>query len=1290
MIKDQFSKKTEDRPVDLTVQKSVRKISLMSFFPSIKSIKFLKAIFIFVFVFGFVVAVGFAMWQNYFSSSKAATGGNTTNSSTNLSIESSIVGSSPTLEGESWDNVIDQDIEGNDGTVTAERSVKYPYVTIKLPGSSLSTIHKINILTDTNIGNQRRWLKGFRFQLSKDGKSFVTAVGKSVPQQSGFHTFVLSGENTASHVKLILDSNYGDATYIQVGELEIWGTNSSSTQCTRDPWQDGGCGQGGCASDQMYQTRTVSPAGCDATSQCIAHTSCQKSKYTLTVNKTGSGSGTVTSNPAGISCGTDCSESYDQNTSVTLTAAAFSDARFIGWSGACSGTNTTCTVVMDQNKTVTAQFDSQSSQTPVNLSPRGVITSSSLAFEGEDWDNLIDSDIYDGDTPDAWNGTVTASKSSNVFAVIDLRGTYDISKIKLLTDTGVGLSSRWAKDFRIQVSNDAKMYSTVLTAVKKNTSGFQEYAISPSATASHVKLILDSNYGDATYIQVGELEIWGTNSSSTQCTRDPWQDGGCGQGGCASDQMYQTRTVSPAGCDATSQCIAHTSCQKSKYTLTVNKTGSGSGTVTSNPAGISCGTDCSESYDQNTSVTLTAAAFSDARFIGWSGACSGTNTTCTVVMDQNKTVTAQFDQAGACKPLERGMSGMSRVTIPTIPYQPFNQPFKDPVFGTVITRVTDASTFLSNNPSNDMARHEYATIQAFNADGTRTIIQTRNGSFFVYDLRTLTVGMHIPRSSDPEVQWHPTNPDIFYYRFGNEFRKVNISERTIVTLRTFSEYQRVSSGEEQSISNDGRYYALIGYVTEGTTQVPKDLFVYDVINNVVSQKVPAEGKNLNSADISPLANYALAIAEDGIRVYNFDKTTGALTFKSKFYREQHSDVTVDDNGKEVIIIDGAVLDSSTRDILKFDLSSDNPTPQVVLSNIGWLNSHHISCRNVDLPGWCLISTYDERQDDPILTREIFWLKIDGSGEVRRIAHHHSSRSAKSYFAEPHATSNLDGTKVIFASSWGNNDIEAYIIDLCSSGSGASDPGTDETPPEFISGGNPPSGFDVQPRSVSSGGPTVSWNVRDDTALSRGEVFRARFAVGECDGTRMSGCQWSMIQSITAPSNPWQGSWVDTTLNDQPDGDYWYGMHVFDHAGNERNEPSPVKVTRSGGVWPTEINLVASSVTASPLTVSVGSTVSLGGKITNTGNVSSGKNTNARYCYGVAKPDDCLTKASGTVIGTNTVPSLAPDESYNPSRTWRPASPGVYEIVLCADSDHAITESKESDNCTQTPVTVTVQ
>ncbi|MCB1767197.1 MAG: DUF642 domain-containing protein [Candidatus Competibacteraceae bacterium] len=92
--------------------------------------------------------------------------------------------------------------------------------------------------------------------------------------------------------------------------------------------------------------------------------------YTLTVSKAGTGSGTVTSNPSGIDCGADCSESYAANTLVTLTAkpssfdvkplSTGSQQVFTGWSGACSGTNLSCTVTMNAAKNVTATFTSGS------------------------------------------------------------------------------------------------------------------------------------------------------------------------------------------------------------------------------------------------------------------------------------------------------------------------------------------------------------------------------------------------------------------------------------------------------------------------------------------------------------------------------------------------------------------------------------------------------------------------------------------------------------------------------------------------------------------------------------------------------------------------------------------------------------------------------------------------------------------------------------------------------------------------------------------------------------------
>ena len=70
-----------------------------------------------------------------------------------------------------------------------------------------------------------------------------------------------------------------------------------------------------------------------------------KTKKTLTVSKAGAGSGTVTSNPAGINCGGDCSQAYDHGTTVQIIAAPSIDSTFAGWGGAsdCLDGNVTMT-----------------------------------------------------------------------------------------------------------------------------------------------------------------------------------------------------------------------------------------------------------------------------------------------------------------------------------------------------------------------------------------------------------------------------------------------------------------------------------------------------------------------------------------------------------------------------------------------------------------------------------------------------------------------------------------------------------------------------------------------------------------------------------------------------------------------------------------------------------------------------------------------------------------------------------------------------------------------------------
>ncbi len=93
------------------------------------------------------------------------------------------------------------------------------------------------------------------------------------------------------------------------------------------------------------------------------------------------------------------------------------------------------------------------------------------------------------------------------------------------------------------------------------------------------------------------------------------------------------------------------------YTLSIVPTGSG--TISSSPAGISCGTNgstCSTSFLSGSLITLTSVADSGSLFTGWNGACTGTGA-CTVNMTQAQTVGATFVIAvinGSCGSSDKG------------------------------------------------------------------------------------------------------------------------------------------------------------------------------------------------------------------------------------------------------------------------------------------------------------------------------------------------------------------------------------------------------------------------------------------------------------------------------------------------------------------------------------------------------------------------------------------------------------------------------------------------------------
>ena len=112
-------------------------------------------------------------------------------------------------------------------------------------------------------------------------------------------------------------------------------------------------------------TQQIPASGLDASGSGSGGT------FTLQVTKNGAGTGTVTSSPSGISCGTTCSRSFSGGTAVTLTAVPASGSVFAGWSGGgCTGTGS-CTVQINNSMTVTAAFNTSAPPSPA---PSGTFT----------------------------------------------------------------------------------------------------------------------------------------------------------------------------------------------------------------------------------------------------------------------------------------------------------------------------------------------------------------------------------------------------------------------------------------------------------------------------------------------------------------------------------------------------------------------------------------------------------------------------------------------------------------------------------------------------------------------------------------------------------------------------------------------------------------------------------------------------------------------------------------------------------------------------------------------------
>ncbi|MEI6696278.1 MAG: hypothetical protein WCO13_09425 [Bacteroidota bacterium] len=149
--------------------------------------------------------------------------------------------------------------------------------------------------------------------------------------------------------------------------------------------------------------------------------------YTLTISKTGADGvgGRITSSPAGIDCGSTCSYLFPAGTTVVLTSTPIASATFSGWSGAATGTSSTASIDMTNNKSVAARFTysltvskTGSGSGTVTSTPAGISCGATCAAS-YDAGSLVSlsASAAPGSVFSGWSGAATGTSTSNAISM---------------------------------------------------------------------------------------------------------------------------------------------------------------------------------------------------------------------------------------------------------------------------------------------------------------------------------------------------------------------------------------------------------------------------------------------------------------------------------------------------------------------------------------------------------------------------------------------------------------------------------------------------------------------------------------------------------------------------------------------------------------------------------------------------------------------------------------------------------------------------------------------------------
>jgi hypothetical protein len=155
------------------------------------------------------------------------------------------------------------------------------------------------------------------------------------------------------------------------------------------------------------------------------------SEYQVAITKSGDGSGSVTSSPARINCGSTCSGAFTAGSTIALSNIPDEYSQFNGWSGACNGTGA-CSITATADKNVSASFSKDTAH-KARIGASNYFPTLALAYQS--------ASAVSSDTIQAWGTEFTENlicdAAKNVILSGGFNGDYSPSSSKYTSLHGV-------------------------------------------------------------------------------------------------------------------------------------------------------------------------------------------------------------------------------------------------------------------------------------------------------------------------------------------------------------------------------------------------------------------------------------------------------------------------------------------------------------------------------------------------------------------------------------------------------------------------------------------------------------------------------------------------------------------------------------------------------------------------------------------------------------------------------------------------------------------------------------